>query len=120
MSGVCGVRFLWGGRAAGNPFEAFQRGAGKRYNGPIAPDGEPETAGRKPISHEHRADDADQRARDHVAGMMRQEHQATDRNRTAYTIMMALACDQTAETAKASAKLVTAWPDGSWRRLRCR
>ena len=85
-------------------------------SGTMAPSrriGEAETARGKPVSHEHRADDADQRASDHVAGMMGQQHQATDRRSEPHTqSSMARACGQTAETAKASAKLVMAWPDG--------
>ena len=54
---------LWGGSAPGNPFEAPGRGPDKGHNAAVALDRKAEPAGRKPVAHEHRADDADQRAR---------------------------------------------------------
>src|ERR1700692_2372981 len=75
-----GVRFLWGERLAGNPFEMAERGSGKRHNYATATNGKPQTARGKPVSHEHHTDHPDQRARDHVAGMMGQQHEAAGGN----------------------------------------
>src|ERR1700680_17440 len=59
-----GVRFLWGERLAGNPFEMAERGSGKRHNYATATNGKPQTARGKPVSHEHHTDHPAQRARD--------------------------------------------------------
>ena len=66
---------LWGESAPGNPFEAPGRGPDKGHNGAVALDRKSEPPGRKPVAHEHRADDADQRAGHDVARMMGQQHQ---------------------------------------------
>src|SRR5438445_10007884 len=71
---------LWGESAAGNPFEASGRGPYKGHNGAVALDRKPEPAGRKPVTHEHRADDADHRAGHNVARVMGQEHQTGRRD----------------------------------------
>src|SRR3954447_7604001 len=75
-SGASRRPLLWGERASGNPFEPSGRGSNQCHNGAVLVDRKPEPAGRKPVAHEHRADGSDQRARDHVAGMMGQQHQA--------------------------------------------
>src|SRR5436309_15653766 len=67
---------LWGESAAGNPFEAPGRGANQGRDGAIAMDRKSEPAGRKPVPHEHSADDPDQRAGDHRAWMVGNQHQA--------------------------------------------
>ena len=85
-----------------------QQGSGKRHNCAIAANSEAEAACGEPVPHEHRTDHADQGARDDIAGMMGQQHQAADRDQDAYTIIAARARGQIAETAKASAKLVMA------------
>src|SRR4030081_1296368 len=79
-AGGHGDRFLWGESAPGNPFEASGRGSGQRHNGTVLMDRKAEPAGGKPVAHDHRADDADERAGDDVAGMMGQQHQARRRN----------------------------------------
>src|SRR5882672_1963675 len=71
---------LWGESAAGNPFEAPGRGPYKGHNGAVALDRKPEPAGRKPVTHEHRADDADQCPGNHVTRMVGDQHQTGCRN----------------------------------------
>src|SRR4051794_28595888 len=75
-----GVRFLWGETAAGNPFEASRGGAGQRHNGAVPVDRKAQPAGGEPVTHHHRADDADERAGNDVAGMMGQQHQTGRRD----------------------------------------
>src|SRR5439155_4996891 len=67
---------LWGESAAGNPFEARGRGPYKGHNGAVALDRKSEPPGRKPVTHEHRADHADQCSGNHVTWMVGQQHQA--------------------------------------------
>ena len=74
--------------------------------------GESQTARGEPVSHTHRADHADECARDHVARMMSQKHQATEGNQKSVGDHRARARGQTALTAKARAKPVTACADG--------
>src|SRR5258705_7860663 len=71
---------LWGESAAGNPLEAPGRGPYKGHNGAVALDRKPEPAGRKPVTHEHRADDADQCPGNHVTRMVGDQHQTGRRN----------------------------------------
>src|SRR5258705_9394789 len=71
---------LWGESAAGNPFEAPGRGPYKGHNAAVALDRKSQSAGRKPVSHEHRADDPNQRAGNHVARMVGDQHQTRRRN----------------------------------------
>lgn len=60
-----GDRF-YGAEALGNPFEAAQRGSRPRHNVP-SPRIANLPAGGEPVTHEHRARDADQGAGDDVA-----------------------------------------------------
>src|SRR3954463_9589388 len=75
-SGASRRPLLWGERASGNPFEASRGGPNQRHNGAVTLDRKSEPPGREPVAHEHCADRAHQRAGNHVAGMMGQQHQA--------------------------------------------
>src|SRR6185369_7583789 len=80
LSGCWRRPLLWGGSAPGNPFEASGRGSNKGHNGAVVADRKPEPAGRKPIAHEHRTDDPDQRTGHHVTGVVGYQHQTGRRD----------------------------------------
>ena len=59
----------------GNPFDAL---LGQRRDRAVATDGKPQAPYREPVSHEHRADQADQGAGHDVAWVMGQEYQPSE------------------------------------------
>ena len=103
---------LWGGRPAGNPFEAARDLPREGHNGAVGTDGKAEPPRREPVADRHGADHADQGAGRDIARMMREQHEARQQDHDCVVNMNTRSRGHSAETANASANAVTAWPDG--------